>query len=43
MHSAGADHRFGATGDVALFEIEDPYAVAVLAVRHPREDDYSIR
>ncbi|MEZ0470539.1 type II toxin-antitoxin system RelE/ParE family toxin [Luteimonas salinilitoris] len=34
---------FGATGYVALFEIEDSDWVTVLAVRHQREDDYSIR
>lgn len=34
---------FGATGYVALFEIEDPHTVTVLAARHQREDDYSIR
>jgi plasmid stabilization system protein ParE len=31
---------FGATGYVALFEIEDAQTVMVLAVRHQREDDY---
>jgi plasmid stabilization system protein ParE len=31
---------FGATGYVALFEIEDGSNVAVIAVRHQREDDY---
>jgi plasmid stabilization system protein ParE len=31
---------FGATGYVALFEIEDAKTVTVLAVRHQREDDY---
>ncbi len=31
---------FGATGYVALFEIEDVQTVTVLAVRHQREDDY---
>lgn len=31
---------FGATGYVALFEIEDAHTVTVLAVRHQREDDY---
>ncbi len=31
---------FGATGYVALFEIEDARTVTVLAVRHQREDDY---
>jgi plasmid stabilization system protein ParE len=31
---------FGASGYVALFEIDDPETVTVLAVRHQREDDY---
>lgn len=31
---------FGASGYVALFEIEDATTVTVLAVRHQREDDY---
>lgn len=31
---------FGRTGYVALFEVEDATTVAVLAVRHQREDDY---
>ncbi len=31
---------FGATGYVALFEIEDHSTVTVLAIRHQREDDY---
>jgi plasmid stabilization system protein ParE len=31
---------FGATGYVALFEIDDDKTVTVLAVRHQREDDY---
>lgn len=31
---------FGASGYVALFEIEDANTVTVLAVRHQREDDY---
>jgi len=31
---------FGATGYVALFEIEGSDLVTVLAVRHQREDDY---
>lgn len=31
---------FGAAGYVALFEIEDPNTVTILAVRHQREDDY---
>lgn len=30
----------GATGYVALYEIEAPDSVVVLAVRHQREDDY---
>jgi len=30
----------GATGYVALYEIEGPDSVVVLAVRHQREDDY---
>ena len=30
----------GATGYVALFEIDDAKTVTVLAVRHQREDDY---
>jgi plasmid stabilization system protein ParE len=32
--------RFGQTGYVALFEIEDDTTVSVLAVRHQREDDF---
>lgn len=32
--------RFGSSGYVALFEIEDGGTVTVLAVRHQREDDY---
>lgn len=32
---------FGATGYVALFEIEPPDIVTILAVRHQREDDYN--
>lgn len=32
--------KFGASGYVALFEIEDAKTVTVLAVRHQREDDY---
>lgn len=31
---------FGSTGYVALFEIENPDWVTVLAVRHQREEDY---
>ena len=31
---------FGATGYVALYEIEGPSSVVVLAVRHQREEDY---
>lgn len=31
---------FGASGYVALFEIDDERTVTVLAVRHQREDDY---
>jgi plasmid stabilization system protein ParE len=31
---------FGATGHVALFEIEDNQTVTILAIRHQREDDY---
>jgi len=31
---------FGRTGYVALFEIEGPGTVTVLAVRHQREEDY---
>lgn len=31
---------FGSTGCVALFEIDNPHTVTVLAVRHQREDDY---
>ncbi len=31
---------FGATGYVALFEIESSDSIAVSAVRHQREDDY---
>lgn len=31
---------FGSAGYVALFEIEDPDTVTVLAVRHQREEDY---
>lgn len=32
--------HFGATGYVALFEIEDGETVTILAVRHQREDDF---
>ena len=31
---------FGASGYVALFEIEDQQTVTILAVRHQREEDY---
>lgn len=31
---------FGATGYVALYEIEGPSSVVILAVRHQREEDY---
>lgn len=31
---------FGASGYVALFEIDNDQTVTVLAVRHQREDDY---
>lgn len=31
---------FGASGYVALFEIDDDRTVTILAVRHQREDDY---
>jgi plasmid stabilization system protein ParE len=31
---------FGTAGYVALFEIEGPSTVTILAVRHQREDDY---
>jgi len=31
---------FGASGYVALFEIDDDETVTVLAARHQREDDY---
>jgi plasmid stabilization system protein ParE len=31
---------FGGAGYVALFEIDDPETVTVIAVRHQREDDY---
>lgn len=31
---------FGATGYVALFEIENSETVTILAIRHQREDDY---
>ena len=31
---------FGASGYVALFEVDDERTVTVLAVRHQREDDY---
>jgi plasmid stabilization system protein ParE len=31
---------FGASGYVALYEIEDDRVVTILAVRHQREDDF---
>ena len=31
---------FGSAGYVALFEIDGPATVTILAVRHQREDDY---
>jgi plasmid stabilization system protein ParE len=31
---------FGGAGYVALFEIDDPRHISILAVRHQREDDY---
>lgn len=31
---------FGASGYVALFEIEDQKTVTILAIRHQREEDY---
>ena len=31
---------FGSSGYVALFEIDDPGTVTILAVRHQREEDY---
>jgi plasmid stabilization system protein ParE len=31
---------FGGSGYVALFEIEGPHIVTILAVRHQREEDY---
>ena len=31
---------FGRSGYVALFEIEDPSSVLIVAVRHQLEDDY---
>ncbi|KVO13141.1 plasmid stabilization protein [Burkholderia ubonensis] len=31
---------FGASGHVALFEIDDSETVTILAVRHQRESDY---
>lgn len=31
---------FGSYGYVAMFEIEDPSTVSILAVRHQREGDY---
>ena len=32
---------FGSAGYVALFEIEGPATVTILALRHQREDDYN--
>jgi plasmid stabilization system protein ParE len=32
---------FGSVGYVALFEIEGPATVTILALRHQREDDYN--
>jgi plasmid stabilization system protein ParE len=31
---------FGASGYVALYEIDNEETVTILAVRHQREDDY---
>ncbi len=31
---------FGASGYLALFEIEDSHTVSILALRHQREDDF---
>lgn len=31
---------FGASGYVALFEIDNEHSVTILAIRHQREDDY---
>jgi plasmid stabilization system protein ParE len=31
---------FGNAGYVALFEIDDPHHLSILAVRHQREEDY---
>lgn len=31
---------FGSAGYVALFEVDGPSSVTILAVRHQREDDY---
>lgn len=31
---------FGSAGYIALFEIDDPDTVTILAVRHQREEDY---
>ncbi|MEK7346224.1 MAG: type II toxin-antitoxin system RelE/ParE family toxin [Pseudomonadota bacterium] len=31
---------FGASGYLALFEIEDAHTVTILALRHQREDDF---
>lgn len=32
--------HFGATGYVALFEIEDQQTITIIAVRHQREEDF---
>jgi plasmid stabilization system protein ParE len=32
--------QFGNAGYVALFEIDDPRHISILAVRHQREEDY---
>ncbi len=31
---------FGSAGYVALFEVDNPSSITILAVRHQREDDY---
>jgi plasmid stabilization system protein ParE len=31
---------FGASGYLALFEIEDAHTITILALRHQREDDF---
>jgi hypothetical protein len=31
---------FGSSGYVALFEIEKPDTVTILAIRHQRDEDY---